>query len=530
MSMDSKFNYEFSLLFNNVMEDILITDIDNHIVNCNENLKLKLKYTYEELIGLNKSKILQDIKVTKESSKKYKSINVFKAYDKYNNGIYFQGKIVIGSFNNLECKYYILQEVLNDSNKNSIDTRELIDEIEVLKRNYQDEELFFNTVLELLCIVDTNGYFKRICPEWSKDSGWTEEELLSKQYIEFVHPEDREITSDMANNLSMGTEAVGFINRCLWKDGSYRWIQWSSRYIADKELIIAYACDITNQKEIEEKVKILENAIILENLKSEFFTNISHDFKTPLNIILATIQLVSKNNVLDPEMKNYDASLDKYIKIIKQNSYRLLKLVNNLIDLTKIESGFYELQLGNYNIVNVVEDIVQSVAQYIEDMGINLIFDTDMEELYMACDVDKVERIILNLLSNAIKYTDRGGTINVIVKSDENMVKIIVKDSGVGIEKSKLNIIFERFIQGENCLARGCEGSGIGLSLVKSIVELHGGSIAVESEVNRGSEFIIKFPIKLCDDSENKSGMRANMMNTQKGKCNVEFSDVYLTS
>ena len=132
---------------------------------------------------------------------------------------------------------------------------------------------------------------------------------------------------------------------------------------------------------------------------------------------------------------------------IRQNCYRLLRLVNNIIDISKMDYGYYNIELGNYNIISVVEDITMSILEYVNNKGIELIFDTEVEEEIIACDPDKIERIILNLLSNAIKYTKDGGKIYVSVEKDDENVYISVKDNGIGMPEKKLLTIFERYTQ-----------------------------------------------------------------------------------
>lgn len=222
--------------------------------------------------------------------------------------------------------------------------------------------------------------------------------------------------------------------------------------------------DVTSRKEVEVEKKKLEEAIHLESIRNEFFGNISHEFKTPLNIILGIVQLIDKNIELDNITKE---NLIRHVDIMKQNSYRLLRLVNNLIDISRIDIGYYNLQPSNYNIVKVIEDITLSIAEYVKHKKINLIFNTDVEEITLACDPDKIERVMLNLLSNAIKYTDDNGDIYVSLNKVNEDVVVSVKDSGVGIPNDKLELIFDRFGQANDILSRRCEGSGIGLSIVK---------------------------------------------------------------
>ncbi len=210
---------------------------------------------------------------------------------------------------------------------------------------------------------------------------------------------------------------------------------------------------------------------------------------------------------------------------MKQNSYRLLRLVNNLIDISRIDIGYYNLQLSNYDMVKVIKDITLSISEYVKHKKINLSFNTDLEEVILACDADKIERVMLNLLSNAIKYTDDNGEIHVSLNKVNEDIVVSVKDNGVGIPKDKLNIIFDRFGQVNDILSRRCEGSGIGLSIVKSIVEMHGGKIEVFSEIGKGTEFIFNIPIKIL--KEENVILKCENRDYHVEKCNIEFSDIY---
>ena len=299
----------------------------------------------------------------------------------------------------------------------------------------------------------------------------------------------------------------------------------------EKEYIIIIFKDVQsisdeNINSMKNQIKILEENLAIESMKNEFFANLSHEFKTPLNIILGTMQLINKNIEKNNIFYDENFNLKKYNHVIKQNSYRLLKLVNNLVDITRIDAGYYNIKRTNQNIVEIVEDITMSISQYAEEKGINLIFDTDEEEIIIGCDPDKIERIILNLLSNAIKYTDYGGEIKVSINLKKDKVYISVKDNGVGISEEGIKTVFERFVQDSNGIDRRCEGSGIGLSLVKSLVEMHGGSISVNSKINEGSEFKFELPNKkVIEDKANTNIREASHSKIEK--CDIEFSDIY---
>ena len=291
--------------------------------------------------------------------------------------------------------------------------------------------------------------------------------------------------------------------------------------------------DITKEKEFQEKqreAQLREAQLIkdieYDRLKIEFFSNLSHELKTPLNVILGTVQLsqliVDKN--VDGEAKN---RISTKISIMKQNCYRLLRLINNIMDITKIDGGFFNINLEKHNIITIVEDITLSVADYIENKGINLIFDTDVEERIIDCDPDKIERVMLNLLSNAIKFTDEGGTIEVNIEDKGENIRISVKDNGTGIPEDKLDEIFDRFKQVDKTLVRNYQGTGIGLSLVKSLVEMHGGSITLESQYGQGSIFSIELPVVQL--LENEEIEEVNIVNNEEKieRISIEFSDIY---
>ena len=263
----------------------------------------------------------------------------------------------------------------------------------------------------------------------------------------------------------------------------------------------------------------------IEKAKSQFFANLSHEIKTPINIIYSCIQLLEVNKT-NGEKALSDA-YNKYDNTLKQNCYRLLRLVNNLVDMTKIDSGYMKLIFINCEIVSLVEDITLSIIPYVESKNINIVFDTYIEELEIRCDPESMERVILNLLSNAIKFTNNDGNISVIVEADDKYVFIRVKDDGIGISKDIREDIFNRFVQEDKSLNRKNEGSGIGLALVKSLVELHDGEVYLE-DVSEGSEFVVKLPnIKINEEVKNHSRVIDVESKPLVQKINIEFSDIY---
>ena len=260
----------------------------------------------------------------------------------------------------------------------------------------------------------------------------------------------------------------------------------------------------------------------LDLMKNNFIANLSHELRNPLNIIISTIQLfdlyLKQNKIVlkDPTIKNK-------FEYLKNNSNRLLKLVNNVIDITKIDAGFFNISKDNYDIVSVVENLTLSTVPYAEYKDITLIFDTDIEELYCLFDKDNIERVILNLLSNALKFTPANGNIFVTLTYNSKYLSISVKDTGIGIPREKQKFIFDRFSQLDTDKYSKGKGSGIGLALIKSVVELHNGHIEVNSLPGVGSEFIVILPIykvkSLTEQNESSSDSIQ--------KTNLEYSDIF---
>ncbi|MDO4535637.1 MAG: HAMP domain-containing sensor histidine kinase [Clostridium perfringens] len=279
---------------------------------------------------------------------------------------------------------------------------------------------------------------------------------------------------------------------------------------SDKEKISTISIILGNTKLCLNNINIikktLENKecyiILGKREKKMFMMDMSHELKTPINIILSTIQLLKKNIDDKAILCNKEINLISYLDSIKRNSFRILNLVNTIMDINKIEEGYYKINNGKCEIVSAIEDIIQSVVKYGEAKNLEIIFDTNIEEKFILCDIEKIEHILLNLLSNSIKYTNEGGKVEVSLEVLEGELKVSVKDNGIGIDKESLNMIFDRFYQGNNHkkLLKKSKGSGVGLFLVKSLVKIQNGTIYCKSEQEKGSEFVFTLPITECED------------------------------
>jgi PAS domain S-box-containing protein len=354
------------------------------------------------------------------------------------------------------------------------------------------------------------------------------DEVVGKSLLKFIHPD--EIGKLKKFNETLKTQGVleGYETKFLKEDGTeiYAELTIMPYNYEMNNCVFIMIKDVTAQKLSEKLKEEVEQKTMFNNLQREFFTNLSHELKTPINLIFSTVQLMEskvKNDIINIK----EIGFNKHSHILKQNCYRMLKLISNLIDITKIDTGFLNLNLKNSNIISIVEDITLSTAEYIESKGISLLFDTDIEERIMATDANMIERIILNLLSNAIKFTDNGGKITVGIMDKETSIIVSVKDTGVGIPKEKLDTIFGRFNQVEQTLSRNARGSGIGLALVHSLVRMHGGIIFAVSELGKGSEFIIELPVRLVTEEDDESFIDVQGKERYVDMMNIEFSDIY---
>lgn len=272
-------------------------------------------------------------------------------------------------------------------------------------------------------------------------------------------------------------------------------IRYRVKYLNNKNIILEKLITERTAEINEQKVTLEKQAHQLRELdqiKSDFFANISHEFRTPLTLIKGQLE-----NVIGIVK---DEAVKKKLNIAFNNSNRLNRLINQVLDLSKLESGKLKLEIEMTDIVSLLKNRVASFDSLAEQNKISLEFYSKIESLFLNVDKEKIEEVIDNLLSNAFKFTPPNGKISLMVAREksgftENAV-ILVSDTGIGIEENKLPNIFDRFFQADSSSTKQFEGSGLGLAIVKELVEMHGGSISVESKLNSGTTFSIRLPLE----------------------------------
>ncbi|KZL94033.1 ATP-binding protein [Clostridium magnum] len=507
-------------VINNISEGILVFDENEKLSLCN---KAVFKILDLGAIDLVNNRVVQKYEITPIEQEEQDLKKIYNMYSKSKKPMK-NATFKLKEKNTLEVKYIEVNTApiinKNDELQSTIMTIKDVTEIKIHQINAEEQAEFVrnvvNTVSVPIAVVDYPSIAYR---------------LTNKKYEEIMGPGVQESLSEENNteeqineNLYDVLEFVG--KKCIpytmspykvkESKGDERFYKMKFKPYKSKDdttRIHIYGSDVT--EEINHNIELEK----ITKLKDEFFTVISHELRTPLTIIYSSLQLA-----YDIYNREITPNMDKTLSRINQNCSRLLKLINNILDISKAEAGFLSLSSTEFDIVDLSETIVNSANSYAVSKGIELIFDTNEEECIVTLDKDKYEKTLLNLLSNAIKFTPEGKNIIVCLKIEEDNFYLSVKDYGVGIPADKIESIFDRFSQVNSSLSRRAEGTGIGLALVKKIVELMGGKIKVISEVGMGTEFIVKFK-KVCVKT-NHVNSHAMLLENIDDRINIEFSDI----
>ena len=340
-----------------------------------------------------------------------------------------------------------------------------------------------------------NNQFDRIL-------GRNRQELIENPYkiSEWIHPEDRDTIEPWVNmaHLVKGKPYVEQY-RIVRPDGKVRWL-WSRIFpVLNEEgniyRLIGIASDITEQKEFEEALTIAkEKAQESDMLKSSFLANISHEIRTPMNGIVGFAELISRDDLDNSTRKTY-------VNIMKKSSEQLVRIIDDIIDFAKIEANQINISQEKVNINKLLDQLMIIFENQLvknDKNNITLLLEKGLEDedSEILTDEHRVRQILFYLMDNAIKFTSEG-FIKLGYKVTPERLEFFVKDSGIGIEADKLNIIFERFRQGDEGNTRKFGGTGLGLPISKGLVNLLGGSIWVESTPGNGCTFFFTIPFKV---------------------------------
>lgn len=378
-------------------------------------------------------------------------------------------------------------------------TEKIINDLEQSEKTYK---LLLKTLPEGIMIIDkkSNNYIYRnkIMIKLLKDIGVENLNEIIKNYInEYEYGVFKKFILKEKKSLS-----IAIIDR-------------------EDDTFVVVVRVLQDRHKIEKMEEELNEISDKNKFKTQFLANLTNDIKKPIDTIFAI------NSILDINKEKYKSQyISDYTRLVKQNCYRLMRLLSNIEEIENIDQGIWTMNFKKYDLVKLIKDIVYKSKYYIHEKGLSISFESNIEEKIIILDKDKIEKMILNLLSNSIKFTEKSGKINISINEENEQIKIKVSDTGVGIPKDKIKTIFNNFEQVDRTLSRGTEGSGIGLSLVKKLADIHNAEIKVESKLGKGSEFEIILNHKIIHDNLDYE-LELGCSISDNEKIDIEFSDIY---
>lgn len=346
-----------------------------------------------------------------------------------------------------------------------------------------------NTSIDLITGLGMNGYAQFLSPSWMENSGYSETELSSRPWLEFLHQDDSNAAAAMLKTLKSGQRVSAQELRLICKDGSIKYISWNWILSSEDELMYGIGRDITA---IREQQKI----------QKEFIAVASHELRTPLTAIKGTLELI-----VDGVAGEVSTHALQLLKMSNDSCDHLLRMINNILDMDKIENGKLALNTEPIVLYDAVKHSVEANIHYGSSVGVIFVIKKALPNIMVAMDRDRIAQVMDNLLSNAAKYGSGADIVEVSMDLEpSNMVRVSIKDHGAGIDKTIEPYIFQKFIQGSRAHRiyedGKIHGTGLGLSICKSLVELYGGKIGFFSQKGKGTTFYFDLPLWQVSESQ----------------------------
>ena len=375
------------------------------------------------------------------------------------------------------------------------------------KRLEEERDRFFTLSMDMLCIVGLDGYLRRINPAFEKTFGYTADELMAAPIFDFVHPEDCPVLKAEYVKLSTGEPTTYLENRGRCKDGSYKWLGWTYFPVPEEGLAYGVGREVTRRRQMEEVLKVRAEELEQANrLKDEFLATLSHELRTPLTSILGWSRLLRAKQFKD------ESEREHAVEIIERNAEAQAKLIEDLLDVSRIITGKLRLETEPVAPAAVIETALNALRPAAEAKNIRLDSVIDSKAGPVIADPSRLQQIVTNLLSNAIKFTPEGGRVEVQLMRVDSHNRITIRDTGIGIRPEVLPYIFERFRQADSTSTRAHSGLGLGLAIVRYLVERHGGAVHAESQgEGQGAVFTVDLPLTMTESELGESEQSQTM-------------------
>lgn len=481
-------------IFQSIPNPVIILDDQNFINNINDAAAefLKSMDFSENIEDIDKKKKFSWIKDELKyfCSGNYSEISFIKEYKSYNDNLFFKVKLKkIRVNDNFIGTIVILDNITN--------YRKVSEELESSEKNLRE---ITENVKDLICKIDINGKIKYVSPSVKPILGYNLKDLIGKYVFSNIHPEDLDKTMSCFNRGFIDKSKTGQELRVRKQDGHYIWVKFICNPLYEENGnnsgAIIVAKDITAIKELEEELEKFKLSLESANLaKSEFLANVSNEIKNPLNSIIDMIDVMLFTTTLNEEQ-------NEYMGIIKDSSESLLRIVNNMLGFSKIESGKVRLEELEFNIKDILYETLDALAirAHEKNLEFMIYIHPDIDENLIG-DYFKLKQIIINVVGNAIKFTEKGEVAvyieKVADKLDKITLKISVIDTGIGITEDNINKLNKYFDGTGNCKLKKYTGSGLGLILSKQLIELMDGDIWFESKYKKGTSFYFTLDFKL---------------------------------
>lgn len=357
--------------------------------------------------------------------------------------------------------------------------------------------LLLKNLHELILIINSDGTIKYAGDMFKNHLKYNPSDLLEKSILDIIHEADRQLVTEHFRNAKAGSQGTNFEFRFIDAENKPLWVESTGNFIPVAQFSKTYnayllAChDISDRKNAEEKlIKAKEKAEESDRLKTEFLAQVSHEIRTPINVIINSTQFL-KEDLQDFQNSNIQASLTA----IENNSNRITRTIDLILDMSLLQTNSYIPKFRNFDLWNdLIQKLISEFRPIAQLKGIALIANNLAKETIIHADIYAVLQILKNLIDNAIKYTD-SGKVSIIVRSDQAHLSVEISDTGIGIAKEFLPNLFTPFRQEYQGFSRPFEGNGLGLAIVKKFCELNNAKIEVESEKNKGSKFTVTFPL-----------------------------------